>query len=161
MYSPFPVVNLCPHPELINNLSVMEILVAHQNRDHTKWGTGLTISEWLIEDKIEAEAGALEIQEKIFAKVQEAATDCWLRTEIYYAWMRYFHFLATPYVVRNSASQINFFIPKTENTSRDHQVKVWLYAYLIPRQSGAVIWFKGGIQINHQFQVMKWTPYDL
>jgi hypothetical protein len=82
-----------PDLDWLYNLEVTKIFVAHRHRDHTKWGLGMVVSEWLLTENLpgigENVAGIIE--EEVFEKAQYVGKDVDLLEEIKWSWVYYNH----------------------------------------------------------------------
>lgn len=143
------------------HFSLGELLISHQNLDGTKWGVGMSISEWLEMDNIESAPEGREFLEKLikFAINQVVLKRELLKKELIRSRIAYkIAELGVPLPDEHTdlCASHSFIAMDRVKLTRPHKVTIRLYGCLIPQQGPHPMWYKGGIQIGNRFQVMKW-----
>lgn len=158
---------LIPNPEWIyGNMRIKRIVVCHQRTDDTKWGIGMSISDWLIYDGIESVKSAEILEEKIMESVQEVMEDYWLQQEIQWSWIYYHGYERTPSHHRYEYTS-SYTLIQDPDISRSYTIDARFFPFLIPLQDGIERpkWHKGSIKISwteenkeyHRWQVIKYS----
>jgi hypothetical protein len=149
----------------VENIRIYEISVCHQGIDDTKWGRGMSIGEWLMDDDICSENTSYNIQRNIYERINMEGLCLPLRNQMKWSYINYYQYIKninTQYLQyhRSKAYYINYEID-------GYSVLLKLYGCLIPNQDYP-IWYKGGIKITwkqndelkSRFQVIKWKFCD-
>jgi len=140
----------------LSKLSVSEISVCHQNTDDTKWGRGMSIKKWASEfDNFESQEGAAILEKLILVAVNVVFRKKFLQEQLKLSKARYHGYIHTPYYHQEAFCKHDF-VAVHRNLQKNHTVRVKLFAYLIPGQGPDPCWYKGSVQVNNKWQIIKW-----